>query len=351
MRTTSRFHSRRVATPGVPAAAEQAKLARASIQSPDERRRPRRRSTTMGAWGDDEDDDDALPPRTETKVNAAGFKTVVEWSLNTAGQKVKKTTEVFVKTVETREAKCVAGRVARLKANKFGQAKGSQDDSNVTIVAHNEERVTMEVAESEDATQQAAKASMNEFARKQMWRKLQQKYGVEGEGGSMPPGDDAPAPVPGMRTSYVPPSMRGQAGAGVAGSAIARMAQFDDRDQASLRVTNISEDTCEADLQVLFAPYGRIARIYLAKDRETMVSRGFAFVSYIHRQDAERAMAALQGHGYDHLILKIEWAKPSVPKPDAEGGLSGGFTSGYGKALAQDTKERVSYASNLTQNR
>ncbi|KAH8058290.1 hypothetical protein JL722_6148 [Aureococcus anophagefferens] len=241
----------------------------------------------MGAWGDDEDDDDALPPRTETKVNAAGFKTVVEWSLNTAGQKMKKTTEVFVKTVETREAKCVAGRVARLKANKFGQAKGSQDDSNVTIVAHNEER---------------------------------------GDGGR-------------------------RAGAGVAGSAIARMAQFDDRDQASLRATNISEDTCEADLQVLFAPYGRIARIYLAKDRETMVSRGFAFVSYIHRQDAERAMAALQGHGYDHLILKIEWAKPSVPKPDAEGGLSGGFTSGYGKALAQDTKERVSYASNLTQNR
>ena len=84
-------------------------------------------------------------------------------------------------------AKCVAGRVARLKANKFGQAKGSQDDSNVTIVAHNEERVTMEVAESEDATQQAAKASMNEFARKQMWRKLQQKYGMEEEG-KMPPG-------------------------------------------------------------------------------------------------------------------------------------------------------------------
>ncbi|KAH8068844.1 hypothetical protein JL721_6416 [Aureococcus anophagefferens] len=265
----------------------------------------------MGAWGDDEDDDDALPPRTETKVNAAGFKTVVEWSLNTAGQKMKKTTEVFVKTVETREAKCVAGRVARLKANKFGQAKGSQDDSN------------------------AAKASMNEFARKQMWRKLQQKYGMEEEG-KMPPGAEATSPAMGRRraaagggkSTYVPPSMRGQAGAGVAGSAIARMAQFDDRDQASLRVTNISEDTCEADLQVLFAPYGRIARIYLAKDRETMVSRGFAFVSYIHRQDAERAMAALQGHGYDHLILKIEWAKPSVPKPDAEGASGGNRWAG-----------------------
>ena len=55
------------------------------------------------------------------------------------------------------------------------------------------------------------------------------------------------------------------------------------------------------------------------------------------------------------MILKIEWAKPSAPKPDAggggEGGLSSGYTSGYGKALAQDTKERVSYASNLTANR
>ena len=37
------------------------------------------------------------------------------------------------------------------------------------------------------STQQAAKASMNEFARKQMWRKLQQKYGMEEEG-KMPPG-------------------------------------------------------------------------------------------------------------------------------------------------------------------
>ena len=132
------------------------------------------------------------------------------------------------------------------------------------------------------------------------------------------------------------------------------MPQYDDRDQSSLRVTNISEETTEADLQVLFAPYGRIARIYLAKDRETMVSRGFAFVSFVHRQDAERAMQALQGHGYDHLILKIEWAKPSAPKPDAggggEGGLSSGYTSGYGKALAQDTKEKVSYSSSAKHN-
>mmetsp|Transcript_23786 Transcript_23786/g.94325 ORF Transcript_23786/g.94325 Transcript_23786/m.94325 type:complete len:85 (-) Transcript_23786:422-676(-) len=84
-----------------------------------------------------------------------------------------------------------------------------------------------------------------------------------------------------------------------------------------------------------------------------MVSRGFAFVSYVRREDAARAMAALQGHGYDHLILKIEWARPSEKKDGAggAGGLETTYRSGYGKALAQDTKERVSYASNLTANR
>ena len=82
-----------------------------------------------------------------------------------------------------------------------------------------------------------------------------------------------------------------------------------------------------------------------------MQSRGFAFVSYVRREDADLAMQKLQGHGYDHLILKIEWAKPSAPRPDAGGGGGGletSFRSGYGKALAQDTKEKVTFASNLT---
>ena len=99
-------------------------------------------------------------------------------------------------------------------------------------------------------------------------------------------------------------------------------------------------------LQELFQPFGRISRVYLAKDKETMVSRGFAFVSFVHREDAARAMDKLQGYGYDHLILKLEWARPSAPKDPASEGTQ--FRSGYGKALAQDTKEKVSYASNLT---
>jgi RNA recognition motif-containing protein len=78
--------------------------------------------------------------------------------------------------------------------------------------------------------------------------------------------------------------------------------------------------------------------------------RGFAYIAFTTRQDAEIAMDKLQGYGYDHLILKLEWAKP----PSAEGGGGGGdrpqFRSGYGEKLAQETKEQVSFASNLTGN-
>ena len=119
-----------------------------------------------------------------------------------------------------------------------------------------------------------------------------------------------------------------------------------DRDQNTIRVTNISDDTTEADLQDLFQPFGRISHVYLAKDKETMISRGFAFVSFVHREDAAKAMDKLQGFGYDHLILKLEWARPSAPKDPGTEGTQ--FRSGYGKALAQDTKEKVSFASNLT---
>ena len=51
-------------------------------------------------------------------------------------------------------------------------------------------------------------------------------------------------------------------------------------------------------------------------------------------------MERLQGHTYGNLILKLEWAKPSI-KTNI-GSLSGleGRTSGYGEKLAQDTSDK-----------
>jgi len=109
-------------------------------------------------------------------------------------------------------------------------------------------------------------------------------------------------------TKYVPPSQRAGATADAKGTS---MNQRRNDEAATLRVTNLSEEASESDLQELFRPFGPLTRVYLAKDKVTNVSKGFAFVSYLKRDDAARAAKALHGHGYDHLILNVEWARPS----------------------------------------
>jgi len=66
----------------------------------------------------------------------------------------------------------------------------------------------------------------------------------------------------------------------------------------------------ESDLHELFSYFGRISRVHIPKDKETMQSRGFGFVTYCRKTDAESAMKGLQGHGYDYMILNLEWATP-----------------------------------------
>jgi len=113
----------------------------------------------------------------------------------------------------------------------------------------------------------------------------------------------------GPKGAYVPPTLRNADGGRRTDLENIRT-QRDDT--ATLRVSNLSDDTSESDLQELFRPFGPVSRVYLAKDRNTHLSRGFAFVNFIRREDAAAAMEKLAGYGYDHLILQIEWAKPSA---------------------------------------
>jgi len=112
---------------------------------------------------------------------------------------------------------------------------------------------------------------------------------------------------------YIPPNLR--AGAQDKGN----RPRFDRDDANTLKVTNLSEDTTEDDIRELFRNFGHTTRVYLARDRTSHESRGFAFVTYQTRQDAERAVNGLHGHGYDNLILHVEFAKPREEKPQKDG--------------------------------
>ena len=312
-----------------------------------------------------------IPPTHTSRIDSKGIKLVTSYraanpSDPNSTSLLKTVTKIRVHTVKVREHKLVE---SRRKWKKFGQAAIDEDQSNVTIQSRDDIYLEDPNADTDLQDEDPSKAlagNLNSFWEKQKIRALERKYGV----GAEDPGKDAAGggaggagegwnTVGGNKSGaaggkYVPPSQRGKMGGG--GGSLAAMASKMDpsgggsdkrSEQNTIRVTNISEDTTESDLQELFSPFGRISRVYLAKDKETMQSRGFAFVSFIHREDAAKAMEKLQGYGYDHLILKLEWARPSAPKndPGSEGTV---YRSGYGKALAQDTKEKVSFASNLT---
>ena len=41
------------------------------------------------------------------------------------------------------------------------------------------------------------------------------------------------------------------------------------------------------------------------------------FIAFFFREDAQNAIDQVNGHGYDHLILQVDWAEDRKP---AEGG-------------------------------
>jgi translation initiation factor 3 subunit G len=127
-------------------------------------------------------------------------------------------------------------------------------------------------------------------------------------------GVDGPdASAPGATNSsgkYVPPSMRGGRDSTRGGESMYKDSRGRD-DLPTLRVTNLSEDANEDDLREIFRRFehfGKVARIFVGRDQETGLCKGFAFVSYEDRRDAEKAMGKVHGLPYDHLILACQWS-------------------------------------------
>ncbi len=76
----------------------------------------------------------------------------------------------------------------------------------------------------------------------------------------------------------------------------------------SLKITNLSKETNEDDLINLFGRFGNIRRIFIAKNFETKISRGFAFITFSRKWEGQNAIDKLNKYGYDNLILQVEWA-------------------------------------------
>jgi hypothetical protein len=68
-------------------------------------------------------------------------------------------------------------------------------------------------------------------------------------------------------------------------------------DLPTLRIQSLSVDADEDDLKELFGRFGRLGRVNVIRDRDTKESKGFGFVSFESRKDAEAALNKMNGVG------------------------------------------------------
>ena len=87
-----------------------------------------------------------------------------------------------------------------------------------------------------------------------------------------------------------------------------------------LFVGNLSFNTTENDLQDAFAAYGTVTESNLMMDRTTGRPRGFGFVTMSTAEEAQAAIAALNGKQLDGRDLTVNIAKPREERPGGGGG-------------------------------
>lgn len=90
-----------------------------------------------------------------------------------------------------------------------------------------------------------------------------------------------------------------------------------------LYVGNLSYDIKKNDLEQMFAAHGTVTSAQVITDRETQRSKGFGFIEMDSDQEAQAAIAALNGKSMDGRALTVNEARPQEARSGGGGG--GGF--------------------------
>ena len=95
-----------------------------------------------------------------------------------------------------------------------------------------------------------------------------------------------------------------------------------------LYVGNLSYDTTENELNQLFSQHGQVKSVAVITDRETGRAKGFAFVEFSNDQEAQAAIAALDGKEVGGRTLKVNESRPQERAGFGGGGNRGGGGGG-----------------------
>lgn len=102
---------------------------------------------------------------------------------------------------------------------------------------------------------------------------------------------------------------------------------------SKLFVGNLDHDTTGSDLEQLFAPHGTVQSARVIADRETGRGKGFGFVDMASPEEAQKAIAALDGQDRDGKPMTVNEARP---RPEHIGPRPGQFGDRGGRGSGGD---------------
>jgi RNA recognition motif-containing protein len=97
-----------------------------------------------------------------------------------------------------------------------------------------------------------------------------------------------------------------------------------------LYVGNLAYGITDADLQQMFGAHGTVQSAQVIMDRDTGRSKGVGFVEMGSDQEAQAAIAALNGQEHDGRRLTVNEARPKTEGGGGRGGYGGGRGGGGG---------------------
>ena len=87
---------------------------------------------------------------------------------------------------------------------------------------------------------------------------------------------------------------------------------------------NLAYATTDDGLKAAFAAYGEVTSARVVRDRMTGRSKGFGFVEMPNREEAQKAIDALNSKELDGRPIRVNESQPK-PREERRGPRGGGF--------------------------
>lgn len=93
-------------------------------------------------------------------------------------------------------------------------------------------------------------------------------------------------------------------------------------------VGNLSHSTVEDGLRKSFEQFGEVAQVNIIKDKYSGEPKGFGFVEMPSKENADAAIAGLNGQSLDGRTLNVSEAKPREEKSSGNRRYGSGNSGG-----------------------